>query len=91
MLKRLGDRASLILALSPAAIFIIIAFILIVGPRLAANSTATAPATDASVPAPTFTAAPTAAITPTNSPQPVPPTVTPETIIIRREGLVSLN
>ncbi len=93
MLKRLGDRAALIVALSPAAVFILIAFIAIVGPRLAATPTGTpqitvtapAAATTAATLAPTSTA--------TSSPQPPPTataTVTPESLIIRRGDFVRL-
>src|SRR5438093_8359773 len=68
MLNRLGDRAILVLALSPAAIFILVAFVLILGPRLTANpsQTQTAQATASAA-----TTAPTA-ILPTATPTLVP-------------------
>gem|GEM_PF-5770965 len=87
MLKNLGDRELLMLALAPVAIFIIVAFILIVGPRVGllpratSNPTPSATATLAPTPTPlppTFTVAPsaTASQTPSMTPSIAPPTAT---------------
>ncbi len=83
MINRLGDRGILILALSPAAIFILIAFIVIVGPRLMATLQAT--------PTATATALPTATTAATVIPPTAAPTMTPERIIIRSIDLIPVN
>ncbi len=90
MLKNLGDRELLMLALAPVAIFIIVAFILIVGPRIGllprgeATVTSTAAATLAlsatiAPPTPTVAPSPTASLTPSITP--VPPTATSAPVV----------
>jgi hypothetical protein len=94
MLNRLGDRGILVLALSPAAIFIIIVFIAVIGPRLNASSTPEAVTLQApGVIVVTATIPPTTAAPPATSPQPVmpTPTVTPESIIIRQGDFARLG
>ena len=91
MLNRLGDRGILIVALSPAAIFILIAFIVIVGPRLTATPQVTGTPPAVTSPAPTATAMPAATTAATSIPPTAAPTTTPEWIIIRGVGTAPLG
>ena len=79
MLKNLGDREALILALAPIALFLIVAFIFIVGPRIgllprgAPSATPTGAVTLAPTPTTepttaTIASSPTASLTPSAAP-----------------------